>query len=1100
MKTLIALVSGALLALASPAGAILRLNEVHSNPPGNDVVGTNNYEYIEIISSTGGVESCNSWQILLLDNDSNDIGRIDGFWSLNGMSTGTNGLLLLGVNYGATNGGPWAGQVAPGTAFGSINIPPGKDGLIEPNRAYTILLSQNYTLPSGPNAGIGKTDLCSTLETNLNLGFRQNNLRDSVGLNEYRFSNNSNGDHAPPTAVANLSQINYSPGNVSRLVGNTGINNAGVWFGGTIAGTSGTSVAFETNQRFGTQPNPVATPGAPNTPPTIADIRINEVGIDPPGPDDNREFVELIKVGGESTTGQGYHLLVINTDAGSDVTCGTDRSLGVIVEAWNLGQVQFGSNGLALIGQDYDDGFSPWRDYAAAATVMSDIGNSIDADGIKLGNDDIGNEIHTRVAGVCELDRTNNGFTLLLVKGFSGAALQDLDLNDDGILDATPWTEITDSVGYDGSGGTYAPADLTQAGYLPDNISRKAGDTTPNSAAAFYGAHLGGSSPYNLGFSTQFFGGFRGQATPGRTNLSAAAATAPLRISEVNFDPPADAAEFIELASSGDAIAPAAGYSLLVVSTEAANRGELLHSYDLSGYSTGPNGLLLLGQNFATNIGTIFPAGTVRAETALESGPAGFVAGDLPDQDFAVLLATGFSGSPGMDLDANDDGAIDAGIGFTIVDGVSLGTLTHPAVTDLFPGSPPDNISRIGGSGPVWYGGTISSGLAFNASGGYGPWIGSVTPGQGNHAAAPAATPILINEANINPPGNDLNYDYVELLATSLKAQSTNDLTLITIDTSAGDDGLGNVGEISHIWNLDSLATGQNGLLLLGDGYTLGNPVPPFTALKAALTATGDPIGMGADALSSNSGLALLLVKGFTGELGQDLDATNDQTLDSTPWTQVVDGFAFGNATYGLPNLNQATYSPDNLSRGSRTTDFVAKNVTAWYGGAIVGTLSDSTGFDGIKRFDNTGATGTPAATPGYHNLGGFPNDEVDNDLDGQADLLEFALGTNPALASSISYPVPSLVSVGGQNYPGYAFSRRKGGVGTPGDYTASGVRYLVQVSPDLATWAAGGAEILQVSVTPNPNGITETIVVRLSTPAATPNNNRFLRLKTTRQ
>ncbi|WP_035608319.1 hypothetical protein [Haloferula sp. BvORR071] len=1093
MKSLLALAAGALMALALPASATLRLNEIHSNPAGADIVGTNNYEYIEIISSTPQ-ESCNTWQVILIDNDGGSIGRVDAIWSLDGMTTGTNGILLLGVNYGvAPKGGPWAAQVPAATECRSIAIPAGKDGLIEPNRAYAILLAQNYT-------GVVGSDL-STLDVNINTTFKNNNLRDSVGLNEYKFNTS---DQVPPGPVANLSQSNYSPGNVSRLVGNSTVNSASAWFGGTVIGNTGTSVSFDPVQRFGTQVNPVATPGAPNTPPTMADVRINEVHVDPGGPDNNNEYIELLKVGGDASTGEGYHLLVINTDANSDTSCGTDRSQGVIVEAWDLSQVQFGSNGLAMIGQDYDKGLSPWRDHVAAGTILSDIGSSTDAAAIKLGSDDIGNEIWTKVANVCQLDRTNSGFTLLLVKGFTGTPLQDLDLNNDGILDATPWTEITDSVGYNGSGNTYAPANVSQAGYLPDNISRKAGNTTANSAAAFYGGSMGGNSPYDLDFSSEFFGGFRGQATPGRLNLSAAVTTpAPLRINEVNFDPPADAAEFIELASNGtDAIIPTQGYHLLIVSTAAADRGTLLQAYDLSGYSTGPNGLLLLGDNFPATIGTLFPPHTVRADTAVESGPPGFTAGQLPDQDFAVLLVTGFSGAPGMDLDANNDGSIDAGLGFTIVDGVSLGTLIHPAVTNLAAGTELDNISRIPGSSN-WYGGTISSGLAFNAQGAYGPWTGSVTPGQGNHAAAPAATPVLINEANVNPPGDDLNYDFVELLATGLKAQSTNDLTLLVIDTSAGDTGTGNIGEINRVWNLDSLATGENGLLLLGNGYTQAPAGGPFAALKAALTATGDPRGMDSDALASNDGIALVLVKGFSGKLGQDLDLENDGILDgSPPWTQVVDAFVFSlptsGATYGFPNLNQGTYHPDNLSRGSRAADWVANSVNAWYGGSLTGGTGDSTIYNTAKVFDNTGVIANPAATPGFHNLGGNPNDEVDNDLDGQVDLMEQAFGTNPGLRSSIRYPQPSLVEVSGQRYQAYTFPRRKSGTGTAADYSAGGYRYQIELSTNLATWTPGGAGVVQVSAVDDGNGTTETVTVRLATPA-TNDTKGFLRLKTTR-
>lgn len=1091
MKPLALFLHALLLCWASLASAALRINEVHANPPGTDVQGSDGYEYIEIISTTGGVESTDTYFLLLLDTDGGNMGRVDGAWNLNGMATGTNGILLLGLNYATTGGGPWAGRIAPGTALGNIAIPPGKDGLIEPNRAWTILLVKGFS------GTVGVTDV-SADDVNLNAGVRSN-LHDAVGFNENLIAGSD--DETPFRQIADLSQSTYSPGSVSRIAGNITANAKTAWFGGETTGATSLSVSFDPAKRFGTQLNPVATPGAPNIPPVPAEIRINEVAVNPPGSDGNYEFIELLKTGGDATTGLGYHLLVINTDNSSDTTCFTDRSLGVIVEAWDLSTVEFGSNGLALIGQDYDDGLSPWRDHVDPATVLSDIGGSADPDEIKLGTNDIGNQIYVREAGVCTTDRTNNGFTLLLVKDFTGTALQDLDANNDGVLDSTPWSSIVDSVGYAGATPTYALADLSQPGYQPDNLSRKAGNTTGNSAAAFYGGHHSGDNPFHIGFGAGFFGGFRGHATPGRANLNAAPAPAPLVVNEVNFAPPGNPAEFIELKSTGDKIAPAQGYTMLLVSTAAGNRGEVLKTYDLADYSTGPNGLLLMGELFESQANTIFPAGTVRGDTAVESGPPGFVAGDLPDQDFALLLVTGFSGAVGLDIDANNDGTIDAGIGFTIADGIALGSLSHASVTTFPAGLAADNISRSGSNLQGWYGGTIAGsqpgGLGYDSS--FGPWTGTVTPGQGNHSAAPSSSVVVINEANVNPPGADLNYDYLELLSTGIKEQSLNDLTLIAIDTSAGEDGLGNVGEISRIWNLDSLATGRNGLILMGDGYTAAPTGGPFSSVKSPLTATGDPVGMGADMLSSNDGIALLLVRGFSGRLGQDLDTANDGAFDLTPWTAVVDSMVFGDVAFGLPDLSQGSYRPDNLSRGGRPADLAANDAGKWYGGTILGTNGDSVAFDPAKSFDSTGVVGTGSATPGRLNLGGILDDEVDNDLDGHVNLLELAFATDPDTADRAKFPKSLALNVGGQTHLGLSFSRLKGGTGTALDYTAGNIRYVVEVSGDLGAWTPAAADVVQVSSTDDGNGVSETIVVRLVAPSSPSQPKRFLRLRAER-
>jgi hypothetical protein len=83
----------------------------------------------------------------------------------------------------------------------------------------------------------------------------------------------------------------------------------------------------------------------------------------------------------------------------------------------------------------------------------------------------------------------NGTLTLLLVKEFSGAAGQDLDSDNDGVLDATPWTEAADSVAvFDGAAGdrTYSPVVLDAAfggGFTPGGASRIPNGVDTNTAA-----------------------------------------------------------------------------------------------------------------------------------------------------------------------------------------------------------------------------------------------------------------------------------------------------------------------------------------------------------------------------------------------------------------------------------------------------------------------------------------------------------------------------------------------------------------------------------------------------------------------------------------
>ena len=55
----------------------------------------------------------------------------------------------------------------------------------------------------------------------------------------------------------------------------------------------------------------------------------------------------------------------------------------------------------------------------------------------------------------------NGTVSWLLVEGFSGALGDDLDTNDDGTFDSTPWTRIVDDVAvFDGGGGDLAYASV----------------------------------------------------------------------------------------------------------------------------------------------------------------------------------------------------------------------------------------------------------------------------------------------------------------------------------------------------------------------------------------------------------------------------------------------------------------------------------------------------------------------------------------------------------------------------------------------------------------------------------------------------------------
>ena len=154
----------------------------------------------------------------------------------------------------------------------------------------------------------------------------------------------------------------------------------------------------------------------------------NELFINPPGTDNGLEFFELS--GAASQSLDGLTVLAIEGDG---------TTPGVIDQAISLSGLSLGSNGLFL-----------WRD---SATVLSP-------------SPDAGTAVQT---GDFSPDLENGSNTYLLVNGFSGSLAQDLDTNDDGILDLTPWTSVLDAVGITENDGANNRTYLTSVGYSAVN-------------------------------------------------------------------------------------------------------------------------------------------------------------------------------------------------------------------------------------------------------------------------------------------------------------------------------------------------------------------------------------------------------------------------------------------------------------------------------------------------------------------------------------------------------------------------------------------------------------------------------------------------------
>jgi hypothetical protein len=134
-----------------------------------------------------------------------------------------------------------------------------------------------------------------------------------------------------------------------------------------------------------------------------ADVSINEIRIDMTGTDTD-EYFELAGSPGESLNSLTY--IVIGDGTGGS---------GVVERVQSLA-------GLSVPGDGYF--------LAAGDTTIGPVTASVDLI-VSPGTDYFEN---------------SDNVTHMLVDGWSGAAAQDLDTDDDGVLDVTPWTSIVDSI------------------------------------------------------------------------------------------------------------------------------------------------------------------------------------------------------------------------------------------------------------------------------------------------------------------------------------------------------------------------------------------------------------------------------------------------------------------------------------------------------------------------------------------------------------------------------------------------------------------------------------------------------------------------------
>ena len=125
--------------------------------------------------------------------------------------------------------------------------------------------------------------------------------------------------------------------------------------------------------------------------------------------------------------------------------------------------------------------------------------------------------------------------------------------------------------------------------------------------------------------------------------------------------------------------------------------------------------------------------------------------------------------------------------------------------------------------------------------------------------------PPRINEIRIDQPGTD-NDEYFELAG-----DAGTDLTGLSYLVIG--DGIGGAGVIEAVVDLGGTAIPASGFFVAAEGtFSLG---------VADLTTSLN--------FENSDNVTHLVVDGFVGAAGDDLDTDDDGILDSTPWSSVID-------------------------------------------------------------------------------------------------------------------------------------------------------------------------------------------------------------------
>ncbi len=899
------------------------LNEVYVNNPGSD----SNLEYIEILASPS-TPLTDVW-LLEIEGDGTGAGTIDNAQNLSSLTTGSNGLVLLGQNY-ANNGTPWGSQVDAATTVANLT-----GGSIE-NGTVTFLLVEGF---SGSNG----TDL-DTDNDGLFDSAPWTSIYDSVGWKD-------NGSSDRVYSAATLSQSG-TPDAATRIANDDRAETLAAWFNGDIIGSTN-STTYD-NGSSNIPQNAVITPGDTN----FGDLNPT-AGI------------FIAQSGGSTSLAEGgvsdSWTVVLDTVPTSNVTVTIDPDVEVDLGAGAGLPIQLvftPSNALTpktvvaiatddLVAESSHSGLITLSVTSADSNYSGLSIPNINAD---ITDNDLAGVSIVQTGGSTDVTEGGNSDTYTVV------------------LDSVPTANVTVTVDPDGQAsigsGTGNPVTLT---FTPSNaLTPQTVTVAANDDSVIEGQHSS-TIAHSVSSSDSFYTGL---------SLGLVVAT----ITDNDFEPPGITVTQTGGSTSVSEAGSTDSYSVVLDAPPTSNVVVTVN----------PGGEIDLSNGPGASVDLVFTPGNFLSPQTVTVSAVDDAIFEGNHSDLITHTASSFDG--------DYDGLVLSNISVAITDDDSVGIVLSQSggSTTVTEGGNNDSYTLVLESQPtsnvtvavdpdsqidLGAGAGNSIQVVFTSNNALTPQTVTVvavddTAVEGSHSGLithsitssdanynglsvpgvnatitdndAVASSFLLNEVYVNNPGTDSNFEYVEILASP--SAPLTDVWLLEIEG----DGAGS-GTIDNAQNLSALTSGSNGLLLLGQNYAT-NGTPWGSQVDGATTVanlTGGSI--------ENGTVTFLLVEGFSGSNGTDLDTNNDGLFDSTPWTSIYDSVGWkdngsSDRVYSAASLGQSG-TPDAATR--ITNDYRVETLAAWFNGDITGSTSSTT-------YDN-GSSNLPVSaviTPGDMNFG----------------------------------------------------------------------------------------------------------------------------------